>query len=395
MPAETAPEPRLTLHSLEALRGIAAIQVVLLHSPFFSARAPSRLVANSAIFVDLFFVISGLVMALAYQRSIGESVHFRRFALRRIGRLYPLHLFALALWVPYVLLKARLRVAGVEAVDALATDTAWSLLTNLFLVHSFGLHDALSWNPPSWSISVELYVYFVFFAVVWALPSHRRDRVLPWLASGLAMAAFIALALAPPAGSTILRTYDYGILRGLGGFFTGVALLSLRRAPLLTRWPAALSSVVEVSVVVMSALLVARSHTSNAVRFATIGAFAVVVLVFSLDGRGVLSRVFRTAPFQAIGRLSYSIYLLHALIFAVTRNLLEHGFDVATRAIEFEGGLFSSRAIVSRWGDLWNVAAVGIVLAVASLTYRYVERPWRDRFRAWADAGEVTPARGR
>ena len=45
-------------------------------------------------------------------------------------------------------------------------NNSYSFLLNVFLLHSMGLIDYLSWNAPSWSISVEFYTYLVFGLVV-------------------------------------------------------------------------------------------------------------------------------------------------------------------------------------------------------------------------------------
>ena len=97
---------------LESLRGLAAIMVVLYHSPFRFAESSAPIVTNSYLFVDLFFVLSGFVMAYAYGDKIRGGMGFGEYVALRLGRLYPLHLFTLMLWVPYVLVNQYLYDTG-------------------------------------------------------------------------------------------------------------------------------------------------------------------------------------------------------------------------------------------------------------------------------------------
>lgn len=76
-------------HSLDALRGVAAIFVVFWH--FGSFLAPLA-VGSAYLAVDLFFLMSGFVIANAYQDRLSLSLGPVRFALLRLIRLYPLYL---------------------------------------------------------------------------------------------------------------------------------------------------------------------------------------------------------------------------------------------------------------------------------------------------------------
>ena len=81
-------------HVLDAWRGIAALLVALerlhAHGVFYSL----PFVRNSYLFVDFFFVLSGFVIAHAYADKITDARSALTFALRRFGRLWPLHIFA-------------------------------------------------------------------------------------------------------------------------------------------------------------------------------------------------------------------------------------------------------------------------------------------------------------
>ena len=80
---------RQHFHVLDALRGVAAIAVVTRHLP---DQTLARLLPSSYLAVDLFFALSGFVLAHAYLGHLKAGMTFGQFAVRRIIRLYPLYL---------------------------------------------------------------------------------------------------------------------------------------------------------------------------------------------------------------------------------------------------------------------------------------------------------------
>ena len=154
---------------LDALRGLAACLVVLHHSPFCYGEQPVSLVANSYLFVDFFFLLSGFVMCHAYGQRILSGMSMRDYVVLRLGRLYPLHLFMLLATVAYTGLKAALFAYGFGNEQDFSHNHGFSFITNVLLVHSLGLHEELTWNTPSWSISVEFYTYLVFYVLTISL----------------------------------------------------------------------------------------------------------------------------------------------------------------------------------------------------------------------------------
>ena len=87
---------------------------------------------------------------------------------RRLARVYPLHIVMLIANLLFRLLRIGLVMAGVvvAAPAAFEVNNAYSFFLNVFLLHSMGFIDYLSWNAPSWSISVEFYTYVVFGLIV-------------------------------------------------------------------------------------------------------------------------------------------------------------------------------------------------------------------------------------
>ncbi|MFK4654869.1 hypothetical protein ABIF97_004803 [Bradyrhizobium japonicum] len=126
---------------------------------------------NSWLFVDLFFVLSGIVISMSYVQSEFSGFDFRTFTLRRIARIYPLHIVMLFAFLAFRLMRLTLTELDLlhfstnETAD-LQVNNVYSFVANVFLLHAMGVLDYLSWNGPSWSISAEFYTYLVFGAVV-------------------------------------------------------------------------------------------------------------------------------------------------------------------------------------------------------------------------------------
>src|SRR5205085_12699808 len=85
---------RRVFHTLDGLRGIAALAIVLRHCDgFFGA----DVLPGSYLAVDLFFVLSGFVIAFAYEDRLASGLSAWRFAWVRVVRLYPLYVLGIAL----------------------------------------------------------------------------------------------------------------------------------------------------------------------------------------------------------------------------------------------------------------------------------------------------------
>jgi len=133
-----------------------------------------RIVEHGAYGVDIFFVLSGMVLSLVYAGNLPERFQwswYRRFLSRRFAKIYPLHVITFCVSVALVLAARHFHYNVTTGAD----NTRWAALCSLLLVHSFGLTRRLSWNGPSWSVSAEWFAYSILFApMVFLL---RRVRV--------------------------------------------------------------------------------------------------------------------------------------------------------------------------------------------------------------------------
>ena len=178
-----------TFYGLDALRGIAAAVVVTRHAP---ALFGIGLFPNSSLGVDLFFVMSGFVIAHAYDQRIEKGLNWRQFLVIRAIRLYPLYLLGTAIGAASA---AATLLTGVRSAQTGLEWHAVDLLTSfglsLFLLPSpqfAGVDSLYPLNAVAWSLAFEVVVNVLFAAF------HRflTNRVL--LAAMLVSGALLILA---------------------------------------------------------------------------------------------------------------------------------------------------------------------------------------------------------
>lgn len=363
--------------SLESFRGVAALVVVLYHSNFISG-SKYPIVVQGEVFVDFFFILSGFVMAYAYTEKIRGGLNFWYFATLRFGRLYPLHLAVLLAWVPYVLIKGYIyHQGGMGSTDPFEFNHLATFASNLFLVNSLGLHDHLSWNYPAWSISVEFFTYMIFFGCVLLLRPQRQALQF-FLFSSIAYGILYGLS-----SHSLLATYDLGLLRCLGGFFLGAAVLALTRHTQV-EWSPLMASAVELTVVTVTLFMVLHSLENKAVQMATFTSFAVLVSVFAVQSQGIVSQLMGRKHMLMLGTLSYSIYMLHALVLALISNIYQYVLKMPAIVIPGPGAAVTT-LFDTPYALLINLGAVICIVVLSRITYEHIEKPWRDKFRAMAE----------
>ena len=351
--------------ALDSWRGICACSVVLFH--LNAATHFHQWLNRGYVAVDFFFVLSGFVIASAYAGRIDTSADLARFSVRRVGRLYPLHLVVL---LTYLALES-LRVAlGGKA--PFTGERSWpAFFADLALVQGFGRYD-LSWNAPAWSISIELWTNFVFALLAAGL---RRRLTLGMSILTVAMTA--ALITSWPLNwrgpeAVILG----GVLQCMAEFFAGATAFSAfvwarRRGwapPGWLEWPA-LAGVI---------LVFAFAPTFDFPSAAVVFLAAVVIFAFET---GPVSRALKLRPALRLGEISFSIYLTHSLYTLATYILVGRvGRALGQTWVQF----VDERDLLVLGGpwvmDLAALTCLAVVIASSIMTYRYIEDPARIAF---------------
>jgi peptidoglycan/LPS O-acetylase OafA/YrhL len=319
----------------------------------------TQLISRSYLAVDLFFIMSGCVLAHVYggwfRLRVGPATTLA-FLRARFARVYPLHLATLImiliiqLWLTFA---AYLRQGG----DAMP---AWpdvlnlaDMIKNLLLVHGLW-NDGLSWNFPSWSISTEFFAYLTFPL---AAPLLLRLRILPALA--LMAALYAGLAWLALAEGSLHITSGPSFLRCITQFMMGVLLYRLFQEGLLSSWLSRDGTFLAAAVVAVVVL-----HRGGPDILAVLAFLVLVLAGIQNDGR--VRRALHLRPLVWLGDISYSIYMTHAVILGLARVIIGSLFGVS-----------SLESLPAGTSALILAVMVLAVLALSQTTYRRIELPAR------------------
>lgn len=289
---------------IDALRGLAALSVVIFHyHHFYLSDYTSRpdipasttfpwagqfqlLYDHGHLAVELFWIISGFVFAHVY---LGRKTTIWQFSIARFARLYPLHLATLC--AVMLIQVVSLNLAGHWQVYG-NNDLRHFGLQLLFASNWTTLSRGLSFNGPIWSVSYEMFAYALFLALLVPL---RRWGILAGV--GISTICWV-LAITDPVD---VPGFHLSVLTCAGYFFTGcVALMvfvQLRDMPLFVVFGA-------VSLIFLGTLGLQEEVSITAVSVGVILILAVAERPFATFGS-------RLAP---LGDSSYSIYLIHVPI---------------------------------------------------------------------------------
>lgn len=284
--------------TLDAMRGVAAIMVMLCH--FVGPLVPVDFTPLAYVAVDLFFVLSGFVIAHSYEQRLADGMTVAEFMLKRAVRLYPLYLAGLMLAVVVGVADIFL---GKEAIppNELAASAA---LETFFLPSPFGdnIRNLYPLNAVAWSLLFELLVNLAY-AAGFRWWSTRLLAVIV-ITSGLAIAVI--------AGSGVSLSYGWGwdnawvaVPRVIFGFSAGVLIWRLR-----ARMSSRSARFGALGPVALLALLLAapvtRFQNEYGAAFILLGTPALVMLGSNVEPGPRLQGIYR-----ALGATSYALYVTH------------------------------------------------------------------------------------
>jgi peptidoglycan/LPS O-acetylase OafA/YrhL len=362
--------------ALDSLRGIAALGVVLYHLRSVSPLSANPVVANGQLFVDFFFVLSGFVIAAAYGEKLALGFSTLRFMLLRLGRVYPLHIAMVAAYLALEIAAWLFGDMGLRPQGAFqGLHSPDRLLRSALLIQAFWEDSRSFYNMASWSISVELFLYL---AAALCFRFLRGAWVVLLAASTLALLMLAKGWTAPPL------TYD--ILRGIGGFGLGVACQRLYQAAPM-RLASARASIAETALLALLLLLFAIKPADSGWFAVMTPAFAVTVFVFAQDA-GVLSRLLHRRLPVLLGTVSYSIYMVHAMIVSRATDLLlllQRATGWRLVQVDLLDGVRDKSIVAPEpVATLLVLAIVALVIGVSLLSWRYIEEPAREWSRRQA-----------
>ncbi len=360
------------LEALDSWRGVTALIVVLYHfsAEFNWSWRGEPYLKNMDVLIDFFFVLSGFVITGAYEKKLRESKDISGFFLRRLGRLWPMHLFTLGLMVAYAVARgiSNGQLTGPDGIHDGALYDLSALPSNILMLQAVGLENHFTWNFPSWSASTEFYTYFVFAALwVWV---GRQSLILTvltaigipilllfWVAPGLTGSVFFVCIYCFALGALLRKGFDR--VRGRWAFMQNTTIATLAE---------------------VGALALAFGYMTTNVQPQQLAplVFSVWVFVFAFDG-GLISRALMTPLPRMLGTTSYSIYLLHIPLFTMgvaMAVLLQNATGLQLQYAAHDGAVVFGSEI---WiGNLLIAGAIAINVAIATVTYRLIEVPGQD-----------------
>jgi peptidoglycan/LPS O-acetylase OafA/YrhL len=356
--------------ALDGLRGVAALLVVLLHVGWSNHLTENNFVQHGYLAVDLFFILSGLVISSNYSHRITNLGEARSFMGLRFFRLYPLHLAILGGFV--CLECAKLVAQHAFAIRSgpqppfTGGDSFGALVANLFVIHGLHVLDGPSWNGPSWVISCEFAAYLAFSILV--LAGLVRSRLFFLAGSLIAGASYAVIAL---KRGTLNVTVDWGIIRCLAGFFLGMLIFRFKRRNIVCQSRVLIGGC-EIAVTI--AIILTMSFTSGPLIAFVIPLFVIAIALLQFD-QGPLARLLVSPVAQFLGRISYSIYMVHSFLVVCLLIILKRVFVLPMGIDPIRG---KPIVMINPWtGDLLVLGVVIVVVATASATYALIEEPGR------------------
>lgn len=301
-----ARSPKGRLFQLDALRGLAAFVVMWYHlryayPPFHSRNPIVFLLTSGHQSVILFFVLSGYVLGMPYWRN--KQMPYGRYLLRRFFRIY----------VPFLVALLFAWICASHFLFSHLPLTRWfyktwqtPLTVDLFVRQLFMSSDAAI-NTAFWSLRIE-----AEFSILLPLCCYLVRR-LPVVATAL-------LCAASYAGS--LYTSDVNLSQTLAGFpmfFIGL-LLSLHAARIAQVWKH-LNAMGHVACLALGILLYLRLLGTGIWTDAFIGIGSALIVVAAINSSRLESILRHSLP-EYLGRISYSLYLVHGTVLFATLNLL-------------------------------------------------------------------------
>ncbi len=303
---------------LEGIRGLAAILVALRHMvpAFFPIRFPVSYLA-----VDIFFVLSGLVIANAYEAALRtRTISLPEFIGLRLLRIFPLYVLGVLIGI----------VAATQTPDIHGQYTVSAAILSLLMLPSFAGHDLFPYNGPGWSLFFEMAVVIVYGGLL----ARLTTRILLGITL-TSLAVLIHTTLSLGNGLDIGYRHDdfaFGFARVLFSFCTGVLIF---RHFIQQESPVVYGNRTGLILLALTCAVLMMPLPQGDVR-AWFGLFAVIVAFPALVYIAVRTRITGALepPMSTLGSISYPLYAVHAPLYILLSAVLENrlGLDLADHA---------------------------------------------------------------
>ena len=341
---------------IDGLRAVAVLLVIFFHAGLGA-------VSGGFVGVDVFFVISGYLITGIVARELDEGTFtFANFYARRIKRICPALFAVLAvssIAALFILIPDELRFYGRSLMSAVLFYANWLFYTKV------NYFDGPSIEKPllhTWSLAVEEQYYLLWPLALAGLYRIGRREALPYIVLALLClslaASQIVLELDPAQVFYLLPYRGWELL--LGGY---LAIAPFRPLSGLAASVIGLAGI--------AAIAYAGFFFDTKTAFPGLNALipclgAAMVIAGGLHERSWSRAVLGLKPFRAVGKISYSLYLIHWPVFSFAHIALDREPSA---------------------GEAWAMIALSVMLA--SLSYRFVETPARQSPGSFARLGRL------
>ena len=331
---------------IDGLRAVAVLSILLFHLGVSGFE-------GGYVGVDIFYVISGyLITTIIIRELAAGEFSIARFYERRVRRILP----ALVVTLVATLLVGGLML-GPEQFSDLASSAAATTLfgSNFYFYFGSGYFDGPSELKPllhTWSLAIEEQFYILFPFLLILISSKLSGRYAPWL---------IALAIlslgASVVGTRIDENAAFFLLpfRGwellIGSILALGVIPSLQHRTLLNMLSAA------GLVMMLFSVLAYTSATPFPGIAAAVPTLGTALVIYAGSGNDTwVNRLLSVRPMVFIGLISYSLYLWH-----------------------WPAIVYAKLYLINEPTDLEKLVIFVATLAIATLSWRFVETPFRDR----------------
>jgi peptidoglycan/LPS O-acetylase OafA/YrhL len=294
---------------LDGLRGIAALIIAVRHAPFlWQAGYPTGFLHTSYLAVDFFFVLSGFVLAYAYDERFRKGMSARQFMSMRLIRLYPLYFFALL--VSLITYARYLHWGTISSTEFIFN----AFFAILFMPSPFSAVALFPMNFPAWSLFFELTINFAFGLAGKRLTISKI--VVVTCGAGLTLMLAVSLGWlgfgpsdSPMDAGLAWGSFNAALARVSYSFFAGVLAYRLWKAsgPKIDLPPAIL-------VAGLCAVLVAYPQEKYRVSFDLLATLIVFPTIVFLGASSTVGK-YTSRLFAFLGSISYAVYVLQVPLY--------------------------------------------------------------------------------
>jgi peptidoglycan/LPS O-acetylase OafA/YrhL len=330
--------------SLETLRFFASLIIVAFHYTHYIGQHDWF---KGYLAVDLFFVLSGFVITVAYQTRIDSASLYGTFLKKRFARLYPLHLLTLLLYLTIGFAASR----GMLHLDNSSKYNLHEFSSNLTLTHAWGFAHGFSFNTVSWSISAEFAAYLLFPLILWLMSRGLIKGVVVLFSLYSSAILFATYVIHTPLAQL---SWQVGAARAIPGFALGV-WLRLYLPDLSSR----LSKRSAIGLFYLSLVLFTTCVIFSFNDYLGMVAASALVMLAAINDIMGQSHIISHPFLSRRGELTYSLYMVHPIIATV-----------------FITGFFLrvfGRSPIAVYGSITATFVIAFVLS--TLCYKHFELP--------------------